>query len=350
MAAESPSSRSWLKWLFLGATLLVLIGGGAAFYIYQMVFGENVILQAKQWIDIPNKVTTPDILAEQLYSQGIIKNKQSFIFTAQQMSFTPKTGRYSVSNRIKSNRDLIKKLRGKRLTVSVTFQNLRTKEALAGVVSKSIQADSLSLIQLFNDETFLAKKGFTPENIMVVFIPNTYEFYWNTSAEGFWEKMLKEYKKFWNKTRLEQAKALEMTAIEVSILASIVESESQYKPERPRIAGVYLNRLEKNWKLEADPTVVFAVGDFTIKRVLNKHLATISPYNTYLHEGLPPGPIYMPSINSVDAVLQAEKHNYMFFCAKPPVEGEAPNQHAFAKTHRAHINNAKKYWRWIRSR
>lgn len=344
-----PSPRPWLKWLLLGAALLVLIGGGAAFYVYQMVFGKNVWLQEEQFIDIPNHITTAKDLAEQLHQNGIIKNKGSFVFTAQQMHFQPKAGRYSIPAKVESNRELLQKLRGKRMTVKVTFQNLRTKAALAGVVAKSIQADSLSLIELFNKEEFLAQEGFTPDNVMVVFIPNTYEFYWNTTAEEFWKKMLQEYQKFWNETRLEQAKALEMTPIEVSTLASIVEAESQYKPERPRIAGVYLNRLEKGWKLEADPTVVFAVGDFTIKRVLNKHLETVSPYNTYLNEGLPPGPIYMPSINAIDAVLQAEKHDYMFFCAKPPAEGEAPNQHAFAKTHRAHINNAQKYWRWIRS-
>ncbi|MGH1337514.1 MAG: endolytic transglycosylase MltG [Aureispira sp.] len=348
--AESPTPRPWIKWLLLGIVALALVGGGAAFYVYQMIFGENVILQEEQWIDIPDNITSSDHLAEQLYYQNIIQDKRSFIFTAQQMSYTPKAGRFSLSSTVKSNRELIQKLRGKRMTVPVTFQNLRTKEALAGVVAKSIQADSLSLIQLFNNSSFLAEAGFTPENVMVVFIPNTYEFYWNTTAQQFWDKMLKEYKKFWKESRLEQAAVLEMTPIEVSTLASIVESESQYKPERPRIAGVYLNRLQKNWKLEADPTVVFAVGDFTIKRVLNKHLETVSPYNTYLNEGLPPGPIYMSSINAIDAVLKAEKHNYMFFCAKPPAEGEAPNQHAFAKSHRAHINNAKKYWRWIRSR
>ncbi|MFK7799062.1 MAG: endolytic transglycosylase MltG [Aureispira sp.] len=346
---SSSSSRSWIKGLFLVVIFLLLSGGAVAFYLYQMVFGENVTITESQWIDIPSTISGNADLAEQLYYQGIIKDKESFIFTAQQMSYTPKAGRYRMPNTVKSNRALLQKLRGKRMTVNVTFQNLRTKEALAAVVAKGIQADSLSLIQLFNDKEFLATEGFTPDDVMVVFIPNTYEFYWNTTAEQFWEKMLAEYKKFWTEERLQQAQVLEKTAIEVSILASIVESESQYKPERPKIAGVYLNRLRKNWKLEADPTVVFAVGDFTLKRVLNKHLETDSPYNTYLYEGLPPGPIYMPSINSIDAVLNAEEHQYMFFCAKPPAEGEAPNQHAFAKTHRAHINNAKKYWRWIRS-
>lgn len=348
--AESPTPRPWLKWLLLTIAFLVLFGGGTAFYLYQLVFGNNVTLQEEQWVDIPDNIKTADNLSEQLYYQGIIKDKKSFVFTANQMSYTPKTGRYSLPATVHNNRELIQKLRGKRLTVPVTFQNLRTKQALAAVVSKHIQADSLSLMKLLNDEQFLAKEGFTPDNVFVVFIPNTYEFYWNTTAEGFWKKMLQEYRKFWNEERLAQAKTLEMMPIEVSILASIVESESQYRPERPRIAGVYLNRLQKNWRLEADPTVIFGVGDFTIKRVLKKHLETPSPYNTYLNDGLPPGPIYMASINAVDAVLQAEKHDYMFFCAKPPAEGEAPNQHAFAVSHRAHINNAKKYWRWIRSR
>jgi UPF0755 protein len=333
----------------IGFAVLVLAGGGVAWYLYQMIFGENITIQEERWIDI-SKGTTNTTLAEQLAKEGIIESQHSFVFTAQQMRYTPKAGRFSLPATLRTNQDLIRKLRGGRMTVPVTFRNLRKKEALAGVVSKRIEADSLDLAQLFNDEDFLAQEGFTPDNVLVVFIPNTYEFYWNASAEDFWKKMLQEYRKFWNEERRAKAEALKMTPIEVSILASIVESESQYQPERPRIAGVYLNRLQKGWKLEADPTVVYAVGDFSLKRVLNSHLETPSPYNTYLNEGLPPGPIYMPSINSIDAVLNAEQHDYMFFCAKPPAEGEAPNQHAFAKTHRAHVNNAKKYWRWIRSR
>ncbi len=345
------SSRSSLKWILLTLALLAVVGGGVAFYLYQRVFGENVTTVQQEWIDIPQDGATLKALAKQLHTEGIIVDKMAFVLLADRMHYQPKAGRYSLPDDIRSTYALIRHLRqGGRMTVRVTFQNLRKKEQLAGLVAKHIEVDSLALINWFNDEARLAEDGFTPENIFAAFIPNTYEFYWNTSAQDFWEKMLQEYKKFWTAERLEQAEALNMTPIEVSVLASIVESESQYKPERPKIAGVYLNRLKKGWKLEADPTVVYAVGDFTIKRVLNRHLETVSPYNTYLNEGLPPGPIYMPSINAIDAVLQAEDHNYMFFCAKPPAEGEAPNQHAFAVTHRAHINNAQKYWRWIRSR
>lgn len=345
-----PPKYSWLRLLGLGLLGLLLAGAGVSYYLYQQVFGPNLTLEQSTIVDIPASVQTPKALATLLKNNNVIANANSFAFTAQQMQFKPKAGRFEIPIEIQNNRQLVRILRGQPMTVRVTFHNFRKKEQLAGHVGRILELDSLNLIQLLQNESFLAEEGYTSDNVLAAFIPNTYELYWNTSAQEFWERMKQEHQKFWTQERLDKAAKLELSPTEVYTLASIVESESQYKPERPRIAGVYLNRLKtEGWKLEADPTVVYAVGDFSLRRVLNQHLELDSPYNTYKYAGLPPGPIYMASINAIDAVLNAEEHNYWFFCAKPPQGAGAPQTHAFAKTHRAHINNAKKYWRWLRT-
>jgi UPF0755 protein len=348
-STDTKPKRSWLK-LFLWLSLLLIIAGaGIAYYFYNQMFGVNLQLKEDTVFSIPKNCQSIEHLAEFLQEEEIIKNKGSFTFTAKQMNYTLKTGKYKIPSSIQNNRHLVRVLQGRQLAVRLTFHNFRIKQQLAGYVGRQIEADSLDIIELLEDANFLEQFGYTPESVMAVFIPNTYEVYWDCDAETFWTKMLKENKKFWNEERLDKAKDLELSPTEVYTLASIVESESQYKPERPKIAGVYLNRLRKEWALGADPTVIFAVGDFSIRRVLESHLLVESPYNTYKYAGLPPGPIYMSSINSIDAVLNAETHKYMFFCAKPPEAGQAPNVHAFAVTHRAHINNAKRYQRWIRT-
>jgi UPF0755 protein len=196
------------------------------------------------------------------------------------------------------------------------------------------------------DQEVLSELGYTPENIMSLFIPNTYQVYWNTSPQNLLKRLQVENDAFWaKKNRREKAKSLGLSTQEVYTLASIVEKESLVMDEKPIIAGVYLNRLKKGMLLQADPTVVFAVGDFSIQRVLNKHLAIDSPYNTYKNVGLPPGPICMPSISSIDGVLNAEKHNYIFFCAKPNSGG----RHAFANTLAGHNRNAAIYRNWLQA-
>jgi UPF0755 protein len=196
-------------------------------------------------------------------------------------------------------------------------------------------------MELFNDNEFLKKHHLNNKTIFTIFIANTYIFNWNTSAEQFFERMYKESEKFWNGNRTKKLKELNFSRLNAITLASIVEMESYRKNERPIIAGVYLNRLKKDMLLQADPTVIFAVGDFTIKRVLKKHLEFDSPYNTYKYSGLPPGPICIPSISSIDAVLDYDKNNYIYFCAKEDFSG----YHNFATTFAQHINNAKKYQR-----
>jgi len=240
-----------------------------------------------------------------------------------------------------NNNQLIDMLRmGKQVPVKLIFNNnIRTKKELIDIVTKKLEVDSLSLYQTFENNSLYEPWGFNSHNILCMFIPNTYEFYWNTNSVSFFERMYKEYKKFWNIQRLEKAKKANLSPIEITILASIVLQETKKIDEMPKIAGVYINRLKKDMPLQADPTVVYAIGDFSIKRVLKKHLEIDSPYNTYKYKGLPPGPICLPDPVTIDKTLDYEQHNYLFFCAKEDFSG----YHNFAETIAQHQQNALKY-------
>jgi UPF0755 protein len=286
-----------------------------------------------------------------LYWKYLQGNKADFLWVAKMRKYEGKAGRYAISQTTRSYYELVGILRNsKQVEVKVTFNNLRLKEQLAGQVSRLLEFDSVTLASLMSSAEVLGKYGFNEENAIAMYIPNTYNFYWNTNAQTFVERMHEEYEKFWAAdNRKAKADSMGMTPIEVYILASIVDAETTYGPEKARVAGVYLNRLNTDgWKLEADPTVVFANGDFSVRRVTNDLLAKDSPYNTYMYPGLPPGPIRMASQSAIDAVLNAEKHDYWFFCAKPPAEGE-PAQHAFAKTGAQHGANARRYRAWLNS-
>jgi len=246
-----------------------------------------------------------------------------------------------------NNNELINMLRsGNQAPVNIVLHNIRTKPELASVVQEKLEADSLAVIRLLNNSSYLEDYGLDTETVRAIFIPNTYEFYWNTSAKQFFERMYQEYQKFWTEKKIEKAKKIDLSRLEVITLASIVEEETIKNDERPTIAGVYMNRLRKGMPLQADPTVRYALQDFTIKRILKKHLVIDSPYNTYKNKGLPPGPINMPSIPSINAVLHYEKHDYLFFCAKDDFSG----YHAFAKTHAEHVRNARKYQKALNKR
>lgn len=335
--------RKILLFIFIAA----IVGGAIAFKKYQEVFAPNVYESLEDpYFYIPTGASYGDVLT-QLKEQKIIIDEASFDWLASQMNYKKdqmRAGRFKIEPGW-SNRALISHLRGgKQATVKVILNNERLIEEVAGKVAKVIEADSSELYRLLNDDAFLEKKGYSKETIMSIFIPNTYDFFWNSSAIQFFERMEKEHRGFWGKNnREEKAKRLKMTPQEVYTLASIVERESNKKVERPIIAGVYLNRLERGIALQADPTVVFANKAFDLRRVLNKHLEFDSPYNTYLYPGLPPGPISMASINSIDAVLDAEDHQYIYFCAKPGEIG----YHSFAETLAAHNANARKYHRWL---
>ncbi|MCK9422326.1 MAG: endolytic transglycosylase MltG [Bacteroidales bacterium] len=250
-----------------------------------------------------------------------------------------KPGRYKIVDGMRNN-ELVNLLRsGRQEPVRITIQNIRTPEELAGKIGKSLETDSAQLIRLFRDPFFLQKFGLTETTLFIYFIPNTYEFLWNTTGDALFKRMDREFRKFWNENRRREADSLKLTIPEIVTLASIVEKETNKNDEKARIAGVYYNRLQKHIPLQADPTIIFAWKDYTIRRVLNMHLQIKSPYNTYLFSGLPPGPICIPSIASVNAALHPERNDFLYFCAKEDLSG----YHAFSRTIAEHSNNARKY-------
>jgi len=276
-----------------------------------------------------------------------LKDQKSFKWVAQKKKFShPKAGKYQI-NKGMSNNELVNMLRsGRQIPVKLSFNNQHSLEKLAGRISQQIEADSISLLKAFTDTSFLKKNNFTKDQVLGMFIPNSYEFKWNTSATQFRDKMLKEYHKFWNNNRLAKAKKLNLTPIQVTTLASIVHKETAKKSERPIVAGLYLNRLRDKWPLESDPTVIYAMNkkygkDLKIRRLLFKYIEETkdSPYNTYKKTGLPPSLIAMPDISAIDAVLNAKHHDYFFMCASVTKIG----YHEFAKTLAQHNRNRAKY-------
>ncbi len=333
--------------------IIVLTLGIAALSIYKayhFIYGKNVPTKLdNQFVKIPTGSTFDDLVAI-LKEEGMIKDEESFRSLAALKKFDQKpvrTGRYKIEEGW-SNQELINHLRsGPQATVKLIIHNERLISDVAGKAAQYLESDSLEMLKVLTDEAFLKEHNYTLDDVMTVFIPNTYDFYWNTSPKGFFKRMLKEHDRFWSQNnRLEKAEALGMSPGEIYTLASIVEKETLAKSERPRVAGLYLNRLKKGIRLQADPTAVFATRDFDTRRVTNKHIQFDSPYNTYLYAGLPPGPISMASIVSINAVLNAEKHNYLYMCAKPDNSG----LHAFAKTLNGHNENARKYRKWLNSR
>ena len=279
-----------------------------------------------------------------------LKSKDNFITAAYKKGYGSriKSGKYLISQGM-GNNEIINSLRSKAQIVKVTFNNQERLETLAGRIAKQIEADSLSLLKAFKEPSFWKDKPFQEETFLAMFLPNTYNFYWDVSPEIFREKMWINYQSFWNAERRRKAKKINLSAEEVITLASIVQKETNKKEEYVWVAGVYLNRLRKRMKLQADPTVIFALKkkinnfNLVIKRVLLKDLNVKSAYNTYKNYGLPPGPITMPDLNVIEAVLNAEKHNYLYFVANPEKSG----YHRFAKNLREHNNNREKYTKWL---
>lgn len=322
--------------------VLIVIAMLSGYRLYRRVMSPNVTTPDKQEFSlyIPTGATYEQV-KDSLYSHHLIVNKRSFEWVCRRKDYPDhvKPGRYVLQDGMNNNQ-LSNILRGGLQTpVKVTFNNIRDVKMLAGRVGGQIEADSLEIVTYLSNQEEVWKLGFDQRTIPALFLPNTYEFYWNTDAEKFVERMKNEYDKFWDEERQSRAKSLGLTQIQVSILASIVDKETNQTDEMPKIAGVYLNRLKSGWLLQADPTLVFALGDFDLKRVLNVHKEVESPYNTYKYPGLPPGPICIPSLASINAVLYAEKHNYYYFCAREDFSG----YHNFAKTLTEHNQNALRY-------
>lgn len=348
---KKKRSYSAVRKFFIVFLSLTILGGlGMAYELYSRVYQPNIVLSnnTEEYIYIPSDSDFSDVLRV-LSDNGLLININSFKWLAQQKNYDNniKPGKYKISRELNNNQ-LINLLRsGRQVPIKLRFNNIRTKEQFAGKISDQIEADSISILEYISDTMFLNRMRLNDYNVMCLFIPNTYEFYWSTSAEDFIDRMINEYSKFWNKERKDKAAAISLNQFEVSVLASIVEKEqSVKKDERPDIAGLYLNRIRKKMKLESDPTLIFAIRDFTINRVLNKDKKVDSPYNTYMHKGLPPGPICIPSINSIDAVLNASDHKYIFMCAKDDFSG----YHNFARNYSQHRKNARKYQKALNKR
>ncbi len=325
--------------------LLVIVSTLAAtfsFYFWQVATSPNLNVDGKKTfvLYIPENSTYETVL-DSLRKNKIINDEVSFGFMTKRMSYREKikTGRYEIPAN-SSNKNIISKLRsGRQDPVKLTFNNIRTKQDLIKKIGSKLLLNSDELLEKLNDSTICKYYGFESETIMCMFLPDTYFIFWNISPDDFLKRMNLEYTNFWNTERKNKANEINMTPIQVGVMASIVQSETNKVDEMPVVAGVYINRIAQNMPLQADPTVKFAVGDFSIKRILTKHLSIVSPYNTYKNTGLPPGPIALPERNAINSVLNYQKHNYTYFCAKEDFSG----YHNFAATYGEHLKNADIY-------
>lgn len=335
--------------------LLVLILAGVAvvgWYAYSIAFKPNIAMEKeKDYIYISTGSTFND-LQQGLVKRGIMKDGQSFRYVARYMKYDRNVipGKYEIRDGM-SNMQLIRELRsGKQVPIDISFDRIQFKDQVASALGNALECDSAEVMRLLEDETYLTSKGFTRENVMAMFVSNTYRFQWNTTAKKALNRLFTEYQNVWNERRKDQAEFVGLTEPEVMTLASIVQSETAKKDEAPRVAGAYLNRLRIGMKLEADPTSKYAqtalTRDTVIQRVKGNMLRIESPYNTYVVKGLPPGPIVVPALWAIDAVLNPEKSNYIYFCAKEDFSG----YHNFTDNLDVHNANARKYRAALKAR
>jgi UPF0755 protein len=332
---QPDSLKKIIKWFGLGILALIL-------YFAYILFFPNIFprTEEKAYLCIPDSSNYNDVQIL-LEKDAKIINMSAFKQVASLLHYGTKirSGRYELKKGM-TNFQLVRILRsGRQTPVRLTFNNIRTKEQLAARLGTQLMADSVSILVLMNDTAFLSQYGLTPNTAIAMFIPNTYEVLWNLNAKDLFERMNKEYTKFWTNERKEKAATIPMTPVQVSTLASIVEEETNNKTDRPKVAGLYINRLKSDMPLQADPTLKYAVGDFGLKRLTLKQILFISPYNTYRNHGLPPGPIRVASESGIDAVLNYTHHNYIYMCASETFNGE----HKFASTWAEHQANAKRY-------
>ncbi len=341
----------YIKKILIAIALIgLVVAAYFAYFIYGAMFKENTAFNNNEaYIYVPTNAKYDQVRAQLI---PLLKDIDSFDALANRKKYTTniKAGRFIITKDM-SNNDIINTIRSKNSPLKLSFNNQERIQDLAGRIADQIEPDSLSLLKAMTDKAFLEEHKFTEATVLNMYVPNSYEFFWNTSAEGFRERMLKEYYRFWNPSRQAKRKALNLSVNEVMTIASIVQKETAKVDERPRVAGVYLNRVKVRMPLQADPTVIFAKkskeNDFdqVIKRVLYKDLEIDSPYNTYKYPGIPPGPITMPDVSAIDAVLNPEKHDYYYFVANVKNFG----YHKFAKTLSQHNANRQEYVRWINS-
>lgn len=322
------------------ALFFVFLLAGAGFWGYRLAWASNFLPKETVYLYI-GKDKSFDELCRQLVDSANCSRIGSFKQLAGLLKYQSnmKTGRYAVRPGM-SNLELLNDLRrGHQVATRLTFNNIRLKDDLAERLDEQLMLGKEDILSLLTDSAYCDSLGFTVETIPLLFIPNTYEVYWNIPADKLMQRMKREYNAFWTEARLEKAKSIGLTPIEVGILASIVEEETAASDEYPIVAGLYLNRLHKGIPLQADPTVKYAVGDFTLQRILFEHLEVDSPYNTYKYAGLPPGPLRIPTNKGMDSVLNYMKHNYLYMCAKEDFSG----RHNFAATLAEHNRNANRY-------
>jgi UPF0755 protein len=314
-----------------------------SFYFYQVINSPNILVDKEsRYLYIPTGASFEEV-RENLYEQHIVNNVLAFSFLAKIMNYDElvKPGKYLLTTNM-NNREAIRMLRaGEQVPVNITFNNVRLLEDLPPKICQGIELTPEKFQKKIEDSTVWQHYGFSGDTFKSMFIPNTYEVYWTISAGELLDRMHEEYEEFWNNSRKQKADSVGLSPVEVTILASIVKAECRRNEEAPVIAGLYINRLNRNYALQADPTVVFANRDFSIKRVLNKHKEIDSPYNTYLYPGLPPGPINMPEPVYIDAVLNYARHKYLYMVAKPDFSG----YHEFSTNLQDHLAHAARYQR-----
>ena len=327
------------KKILVGTLLTaILLGIAGIAHIYYYFFAQPFQITDTTYIYI-DRDDDVDSVYHKIIEVGNPKQMHGFESLVRYQGYNVKTGRYAIKP-TDNMRYLHRRLSmGYQTPIKLTVGSVRTLDRIARNTARQLMVDSCEIANILNDTAYISKLGFTPETLPALFIPNTYEVYWNMSAEDFMQRMLKEHKAFWNEKRLKQAEAIGLTPIEVATLASIVEEETANQAEKPMVAGLYINRLKKGMLLQADPTVKFSLQEFGSKRILFKHLEVDSPYNTYKYTGLPPGPIRIPSYQGLESVLNYTKHNYIYMCAKEDFSGT----HNFAVTSAQHAANARKY-------
>jgi len=325
------------------ALFLFAVGVLVGIQYWQKIYGKigRISDKDKMYIYVKTGSQLDDVV-NTLKSKGIIENESGFRWLCEMKKYKNhiQAGRYQLKPGM-TNNDLVNMLRaGIQEPVRVNFNGVHTKEQLAGVLGRQLEPDSSAFAELFNSERQLSKYGFTPQNIISMFLPNSYDLYWNTTSEKFMKRMAKEYTKFWTADRKAKAKKLGFTQAQTVTLASIVQGEqSKHNDEKAKIAGLYLNRLKMGMPLQSDPTVIYALNDFSRKRLSNEDLKVRSPYNTYINPGLPPGPVNLPEVSSIDAVLNHSNHSFVYMCAKEDLSG----YHNFATTYPEHLVYARRY-------
>ncbi len=328
-----------ILWGILG--LILLVGATCAAAIYYYLFAPQFYPPKTAYIYI-DRDDTADSIYNKVKKQGYPKSFTGFLWMAQYKKYPLNihTGRYAIRPKENVYHVFSRLYRGYQEPMNLTIGSVRTLDKLARSVGNQLMIDSAEIAKAMNDSVFQQQSGYNQATIPCLFIPDTYQVYWDMSVEDFFDRMQKEHQKFWNRERLDKAAAIGMAPTEVCTLASIVEEETNDNPEKPMVAGLYINRLHKGMPLQADPTIKFALQDFGLRRITNTHLTVNSPYNTYQNTGLPPGPIRIPSPIGLDAVLNYTKHNYIYMCAKEDFSGT----HNFAANYSDHIKNARRYW------